>query len=90
MPCFVNENIALCRGVYDKKIIGRTNKKWCFKCRGHFIHDKVVYSEVLEYNEKGELINGYYEPFLQHYWFPGRHRVEYHRESWCSSRAWSQ
>ncbi len=67
MTCYSNEHMSICRGgPYEKKIIGRTNKKWCFKCRGYFIHDKVVYSEILRYTEDGEMINGYYEPFLQY------------------------
>lgn len=50
----------------DEKIIGHTRKRWCFKCRGRFVHNKVIYSEILRYDEKGELINGYYEPYLQY------------------------
>lgn len=66
MSCFVNEHMTICRPDTKRKVVGRTNKKWCFKCRGYFIHDKAVYSEVLRYDAKGDLINGYYEPFLQY------------------------
>lgn len=53
-------------GNLRRKVIGRTQKRWCFKCRGRFIHDKVIFTEILQYDEKGELINGYYEPFLKY------------------------
>lgn len=66
MTCFVNENMAICRPDVERKIIGRTNKKWCFNCRARFIHNKVMFTEILRYDEKGELINGYYEPFLKY------------------------
>jgi len=48
---------------YDRKVFGRTKKRWCFKCRVHIVHDKIIYSEVLEFDEKGILTNGWYEPF---------------------------
>lgn len=68
MPC--NQLIAdgkvvghICRtGPMERKVIGRTKKKWCFGCRIHIVHDKVLYSEILRFTDKGELINGYYEP----------------------------
>lgn len=81
MTCFVNENMAICTsGPHERKVYGRTNKKWCFNCRARFVHDKVMYTEILRYTDEGELINGYYEPFIKYecrncgkeeYQFPG-------------------
>ena len=56
----------ICKPHLEKKVVGRTNKKWCFKCCIYIVHDKVLYSEILRYDDKGQLINGYYEPFCQY------------------------
>lgn len=67
MTCLVNENMAICRADVSRKVVGYFRKKmWCFNCRARFIHDKVVYSEILRYTDEGELINGYYEPYMRY------------------------
>ena len=66
MSCLLGKNISVCRSDLKKEIIGRTNKRWCFKCLLHIIHNKVLYSEILRYTEKGDLINGYYDPFVRY------------------------
>lgn len=66
MTCIHGEGITICRPDVSRKAVGHFRKKmWCFKCRGRFIHDKVMYSEILRYDENRELINGYNEPFCQ-------------------------
>jgi len=62
--CLIGNGITVCRGHWQKKIVGRTKKKWCFKCRIHIVHDKMLHTEKLIYTDKGELINGYYEPYI--------------------------
>lgn len=67
MTCLVNEHMAICRPDVRREVVGHFRSKWwCFKCRSRFIHDKVAYFEVLKYDEAGELINGYYEPYSQY------------------------
>jgi len=66
MPCYQVDNLTICRTTLERKKIGRTRKKWCFKCRNRFVHDKVVLTEKLEYDKAGNLINGYYEPELKY------------------------
>jgi len=65
MGCFVGNGIVICSGDYKQEIIGRTNKRWCFHCPIHIIHDRVLFTEILKYDEQGNLINGYYEPFVE-------------------------
>jgi len=85
MTCFVEGNLALCRTECTREIIGRTNKRWCFNCRIQIVHDRVLYSEILRYDEKGNLINGYYGGRVdyecrrchqEHLLFPGREWAE--------------
>ncbi len=66
MSCLSPQYMTICRPDVKRQVIGRTKKRWCFKCRGYFVHNKALYSEVLRYDEEGELINGYYEPFLKY------------------------
>lgn len=68
-----------CQDTYQRKVFGRTKKRWCFKCRGYFVHDKVAYIENLRYTDKGELINGMYEPICK---FECRNCGEEHLRMW--------
>lgn len=57
--------MTICRPDYERKVIGRTNKRWCFRCRARFIHYKVVLSEKVVFSKRGEHISGgWYEPIL--------------------------
>lgn len=66
MGCEEHANgLTICRSPLERRVVGRTrSKKWCFKCRKRSVHSKVLHVEILRYTDKGELINGYYEPFL--------------------------
>ena len=65
-PCLTNAEgtLTVCSsGLMQRTEHGRERRKrWCFMCRKHARHLKVVLSEVLRYTEAGELINGYYDP----------------------------
>ena len=50
----------------QRRVVGRTKRRWCFICRRLLVHDKAVYTEVLQYDQLGDLINGYYEPYLRY------------------------
>jgi len=62
MGCKQYGNLVICSSDLERKIIGRTKRRWCFKCRKYLIHNKVLLTEILKYDEQGNLINGYYEP----------------------------
>lgn len=66
MTCEIHGRLTICRSDLKREVFGRTKKRWCFKCRKHLVHDKVMFSEILKWTDKGELINGYYEPFVKY------------------------
>lgn len=57
MPCLIQGNLVLCRpGRMRRKVIGKTRRLWCFKCRKRLVHDKVMLTEIKP---------SYYEPIFE-------------------------
>lgn len=46
-------NLTICRTPSHRQVYGRTNRRWCFKCRKRHVHDKVRYvpKDVMSYYE---------------------------------------
>ena len=65
-PCLQVGNVILCRQDLKCEVVGHTRaRKWCFRCCKRARHLWVRLSEILQYDEAGELINGYYEPIVK-------------------------
>ena len=66
MGCEIHGNLILCRPDLEGHVLGRTRKAlWCFSCRKRAVHLRILLVEKLKYDEKGELVNGYYEPLVR-------------------------
>ena len=66
MPCLIADTVVVCRPDLTRTVLGRERAaRWCFGCRTKSRHIKVRYHEELRWTKSGELINGYYEPFVK-------------------------